>query len=188
MVFLKTARRWRFARSAILGGLLVCCARTSTAQETIENEVKAAFLYNFTKFVEWPAPPAPASEPFRLCVLADAAFVQVLDRTIAGEFIDGRHLERVEPQTIEDVHGCGILYIGHGHFDRGAQLLAAARDLPVLTVGDGPRFLAHGGAIGFVLENNRVRFDISLAAAQRSGLKVSSKLLRVARSVEGASR
>ncbi len=64
-------------------------------------------------------------------------------------------------------------------------MLGAVRDLPVLTVGDGSRFLKQGGAIGFLLENNRVRFDISINALQRSGLTASSKLLRVARSVEG---
>jgi len=69
--------------------------------------------------------------------------------------------------------------------DEAAPLLAAVRDLPVLTVGEGSTFVKHGGAIGFFLDNNRVRFDISQLALQRAGLKASSKLLRVARNVEG---
>lgn len=151
-------------------------------QTTLENDVKAAFLYNFTKFVEWPSP--PAADPFRLCVLADPEFTRAVDSTIAEESVDGRRLLRVEPQSVDEVRGCAILYVGRGYRDRGARLLAAARDLPVLTVGEGSQFVEHGGAIGFVLENNRVRFDVGSRAVQRSGLKVSSKLLRVARSVK----
>ena len=71
---------------------------------------------------------------------------------------------------------CAILYVGRGYPTRAARLLVAARQLPVLTVGEGSQFLDQGGAIGFVLENNRVRFDISNTAVQRSGLKASSKL------------
>ena len=164
---------------------IVCLATASRAQPTLENDVKATFLYNFTKFIEWPPPPSPAPPPFRLCVLANPEFTRAVDRTIAGESVEGRHLERVEPRSVGDVPSCSMLYVGREHIDRSARLLAAARDLPVLTVGEGPQFVQRGGAIGFVLENNRVRFDINARAVQLAGLKVSSKLLRVARSVEG---
>ena len=186
MVFL-TRRGSRLLAALILAGLGWCQVRAA-AQATLENDVKATFLYNFTKFIEWPlSPPSPA-DPFRLCVVADPEFTRAVDRTIAGESVDGRPLERVEPQSVDDIRGCAILYVGAAQLTREARLLAAARQLPVLTVGEGPQFLREGGAIGFVLENNRVRFDISATAVQRSGLKASSKLLRVARSVEGAQR
>ena len=163
--------------------------RTGPSQETLENDIKATFLYNFTKFIEWPGPPPQSSEPFRLCVLADSEFTTAVDRIIAGEFVEGRPLERTEPQSADDARRCGILYVARGHGERGAPLVAAVRQLPVLTVGDSPRFVENGGAIEFVLENNRVRFDVSPSAAQRSGLQVSSKLLRVARHVvEGGRR
>jgi hypothetical protein len=181
MLFLTQRVRMR----AMLAAAIVCSATASKAQPTLENDVKATFLYNFTKFIEWPAASSPASTPFRLCVLADPGFTHAVDRTIAGELVEGRPLERIEPQSVGDVAACAILYVGREHADRSASWLAAARDLPVLTVGDGPQFVQRGGAIGFVLENNRVRFDVSARAVQRAGLKVSSKLLRVARSVEG---
>jgi hypothetical protein len=155
----------------------------AAAQETLENEIKAAFLYNFTKYIEWPASAARGGDPFRLCVLADAQFTRALDQIIAGETVAGRPLTRTEPHSVNDVRLCALLYVGHGYAQRGAPLVAAVRRLPVLTVGDSPRFVEEGGAIAFVLENNRVRFDISPAIAQRAGLVVSSKLLRVARSV-----
>ncbi len=184
MVFL-TPRLGIGAVPAMLVTAIVCSATASRAQPTLENDVKATFLYNFTKFIEWPAAPSPAPGRFRLCVLADPEFTRAVDRTIAGELVEGRQLERVEPQSVGEVSTCAILYVGREHVDRSAPWLAAARDLPVLTVGDGPQFVQRGGAIGFVLENNRVRFDVSALAVQRAGLKVSSKLLRVARSVEG---
>ena len=185
MVFLTIGRR-RLGAAALAAATWLWCA-PAAAQTSLENDVKAAFLYNFTKFVEWPPAP-PSAEPFRLCVLADPDFMRAVDRTIADESVDGRRLVRVEPQSVEEVRTCAMLYVGRRQLDRGGRLLVAARDLPVLTVGEGPRFVQQGGAIGFVLEDNRVRFDISASAVQRSGLKVSSKLLRIARSVEGGEK
>ena len=185
MVFLKPAFRW-----CVLVAVIVAAPRPASAQvqPTLENDVKAAFLYNFTKFVEWPAPPIP-DEPFRVCVIADTAFIATLDRTIADESVGRRRLVRVEPRSIDTARRCAILYVGPGFSDQGAPMLAAVRDLPVLTVGEGPQFVnKQGGAIGFLLEDNRVRFDISIRAIQRSGLKASSKLLRVARTVEGGAQ
>ncbi len=182
MVFLKA-----LVRCGALVALAVAApgsAPAQTAPPTLENDVKAAFLYNFTKFVEWPVPADP-HETFRVCTLADTTFTAALDRTITGESVEGRPLLRLAPGSIQDVRRCSILYVDRGHTDQGAPLLMAVRDLPVLTVGEGPQFLKQGGAIGFVLENNRVRFDISMRAVQRSGLRASSKLLRVARTVEG---
>jgi YfiR/HmsC-like len=182
MVFLSRAIRWCAFVAVVLAAPEV--TRAQSPQASLENDVKAAFLYHFTKYVEWPAPSAP-DEPFRLCALADTAFIAALDRTIGEEFVDGRRLVRAEPRSVDDARRCAILYVGTGYAAQAAPMLAAIRDLPVLTVGEGAPFLQHGGAIGFLLENNRVRFDISVHAIQRSGLKASSKLLRVARTVEG---
>lgn len=182
MVFLSRAIR----SCALVAGVLAAAqvTRAQSPEPSLENDVKAAFLYHFTKYVEWPAPSTP-DEPFRLCALADTTFIATLDRTIGDESVGGRRLVRAEPRSVDDARRCAILYVGRGYAEQAAPLLAAVRDLPVLTVGDGAPFLRHGGAIGFFLENNRVRFDISLRAVQRSGLKASSKLLRVARTVEG---
>jgi hypothetical protein len=155
------------------------------AQEATENDVKAAFIYNFTKFVEWPDSPAQATQPVRVCVLADEEFNRSLDRILENETILGRRLVRAAPTSAQDARTCAILYISRGNAQRGAKLLSAVRDHPVLTVGESPRFLQEGGAIEFVLDHNRVRFDVSTTAMERAGLKVSSKLLRVARTVKG---
>ena len=153
-------------------------------QETLENDVKAAFLFNFTKFVDWP-PTAFESptDPLRVCAIADAVFIASLDRIIAGETVRGRALRRVVPDTSELPH-CHLLYIGGTYRNRAEKLMAAVGRAPVLTVGETSDFLTHGGTIAFVLENQRVRFDVNLRAAERAQLTISSKLLRVAREIQ----
>lgn len=155
-----------------------------TAQETIEPDVKATFLYNFTRFIEWPGRTTGDSTPFRVCAVADATMEGAIRRTVEGESVHGRPLVLSQPRTPQDAEGCQILYVGRSEHQRAAPLLAAVRDLPVLTVGDSSSFVEQGGAIQFVLVNNRVRFDVNLPSAQRANLKVSANLLRVARHVE----
>ena len=158
------------------------------AQEALENDVKAAFLFNFTKFVDWPpgAFEDPAS-PIRVCVVADAAFVASVDRIILGETVRGRPLRRVVPEAGE-LRRCHVLYVGAAETGRAARLLAPLGSAPVLSVGESPQFLDEGGAIAFILVNDRVRFEVNLAAANRAGLTVSSKLLRVAREIHAKER
>ena len=150
--------------------------------EAGENAVKAAFLYNFTKFVDWPVNAFEgATSPFRVCVFADAAFRRDLEPMLVGESVGGRRV--MVSAAPRDVRGCHVAYFGEGE-ERGRQLLPSLRQVPVLTVGEGSRFLEQGGLIAFALEQNRVRFDVNKAALDRTGLVVSSKLLRVARHVQ----
>jgi hypothetical protein len=170
--------------TAVLAAAIACLPRPALSQGTVEDDVKAAYLFNFTKFVRWPAV-AEVSNDFRICVVGDQAFAASLDAIIKGESADGRALVRLEPASVDAARGCQILFIGRGASERGARLLSALRDLPILTVGDAPTFLAQGGAIRFVRTGDRLRFDVNIAAAVRARLEISSKLLRVARKVEG---
>lgn len=171
------------AAVAVSGTMRPAAAQTPGPLPTLEDEIKAAYLYNFTKFVDWPAVAFQrTSDPLVMCVAADASFSRAVDRIIAGETIGGRPL-RLVPAETDTVARCHVLFIGRGGPERLSRLIAAADKAPVLTVSDAPRFLQQGGMILFVLENNRVRFDVNLRAAERAGLRVSSKLLRVARRV-----
>ena len=153
-----------------------------------EKAIKAAFLYNFTKFVEWPQSAfSDAAAPFRVCVFGDAGFRHDVEEMLKGETIGGRALSVVTPDANE-IKGCHLAYFGPGDAERSAQVLAAMRGVPILTVGEGARFLQQGGVISFVLEDNRVRFDVNKRAVDRAGLTVSSKLLRVARNVDNGQR
>jgi hypothetical protein len=175
------------ALSVSLGVSLSGVASQTAGQDTIEHEVRAAFVYNFTKFIDWPAEALPL-DGFRVCVIGDPPFAAALDAMIAGEVVQGRPILRVEPETPAAVSDCQILYVGRQDAERGRRTLAAARKQPTLTIGDAPRFLEEGGAIKFLLEADRVRFDVNLPAVERAGLTMSSKLLRVARRVEETRR
>lgn len=158
---------------------LVGAAEPSPA---LEYQVKAAFLLNFTGFIEWP-PSIPVSAPasFDICILGNDPFGAVLDQMIEGETRQGRKLavQRVRRPVPPS---CRILFVGRAEKDLDGLL--AGLGPGVLTVGDETGFLRAGGMIGFVIDNHRVRFDINEAAAARAGLKISSKLLSVARTVE----
>jgi hypothetical protein len=174
---------------SVAGSLLLFGVATrAQAPPTIENEVKAAFLYNFAKYVEWPPAAFDADGTFRLCVLADAAFLKHVDAIVAGETIDGRKVIRQTPAAADSARACQILFVGRGELDRAERLLSAVQGAPVLTVSDAPNFLNRGGTIAFTREGDRVRFDVNLTEAQRSGLSISSRLLRVARRVSPATQ
>lgn len=156
-----------------------CVTVRAESQPTTEHDVKARYLFNFTKFVRWPDG-ATASPPFRICVIGDRRFAEAVDAVIAGESAYGQPLVRTEPESAEAARSCQILFIGNA-MEGGRRMLVSVRDLPVLTVGESPTFFMDGGAIRFVAEKDRLRFDVNVPAAQRAGLEISSKLLRVAR-------
>jgi hypothetical protein len=180
-------RRAAFVRGTLAGTLamtLLASGRLAAqaAGVPIEDAIKAAFLYNFAKYVEWPDTAFQTGD-FHVCVVADAAFVKSVDDIIAGETIGGRSVIRQTPSTPELARSCHILFVGRGETGRVDQLLAAVKGAPVLTVGDGADFLKHGGVVTFVTDGDRVRFDVNVAVAQTEGLTISSRLLRVARHV-----
>jgi uncharacterized protein DUF4154 len=175
-------------RSAAVAGTLTAlhlCLHAGAQPRPSENEIKAAFLYNFAKYVEWPDATFQAGE-FHLCALADAEFLKSVDDIIAGESIAGRPVSRQTASTPDEAQSCHILFVARADLARAEPLLAAARSAHVLTVGEGADFLKRGGAIAFVRDDTRVRFDVNVAEAQRAGLRISSRLLRVARRVSPA--
>jgi hypothetical protein len=148
---------------------------------SLENQVKAAFLLNFTKFIEWPADSAKPDTPFTICILADEPIGSALDQIVAGETVNGRPLV-VQRIKREPVKSCQIVFVGKP--EKGADELLNSFGPGVLTVGDGDAMLHDGAIIAFVIDNRRVRFDINLNAAKKADLKISSKLLSVAKMVE----
>jgi hypothetical protein len=169
------------------GALLLAAAFALSAPASLrgegpsEYEVKAAFLYNFTKFVEWPPSAfAEGNAPLRLCVLGDDPFGHSL-QTVVGEEIEGHKLIVVRTETLARAAGCQVLFVSRSERDRLPQILAPLKSSPVLTVGDTKGFLVQGGIVNFILEGSKVHFEINPAAAEQAGLKISSKLLRLAR-------
>ena len=179
MAFLR--RRWL---SVLVGPLTaVLCAPPASAQAVAsENDIKAAFLYNFARYVVWPET-AFADGDFRLCVAADRQFIASLDAIIAGESIEGRPVVRHTPATPEAAQSCHILFVGRSELTLAYELIDGLEGAPVLIVGDDPEFLDQGGMVTFVRDHDRIRFDVELSVAERAGLVISSRLLRVARRV-----
>jgi hypothetical protein len=175
-----------------LPALLVCGAifgaQLGTARAAdLEREVKAAVLYNFAKFAEWPPEafpePASPSAPVTFCVLGDDALGDSLETLVKGETLNGRRLVVHRPRDAQRSRDCHVLFVSPAEKGRISEILAALRGTSTLTVGEGKDFLDQGGMIRLFLEENRVRFDINLDAAERSHLTLSSKLLRLARTV-----
>lgn len=155
-------------------------------EQVAEHDIKAAYLYNFTRFVEWPAEVPAPNQPFRLCVVADETTTEAVRRTMTGESVAGRPTQTLVPDSVKDVHSCQILFVGRSVMDRAAPLLAAAKGFPILVVGEAPGFAKSGaGSIEFVRENTRVRFEVNMEVAKRCGLSISSRLLQVAREIYG---
>lgn len=151
-----------------------------------EYELKAAMLYNLTQFVEWPASAYPdLHAPILLCILGRDPFGSSLTATVLRKTVNGRPVLIRHPQNDKEARGCHVLYISSSERKATAQIYATLNGSSVLTVGEMTQFAAHGGMIQFSLEDQQVRFDINLDAASRAGLKISSKLLVLARIVKG---
>ena len=148
-----------------------------------QSDVQAVYLFDFAKFVRWPA--AEETEPLTICTAAPKPFADTVARLIAGERIESRPLAIRTIQSPADETGCAILFIDASAKDRIGDLLAATAGKPVLTVSDAPGFLDRGGMIQFLVVGNRVRFSVDLRPAERSGVSLSSELLKVAVSVNG---
>lgn len=148
-----------------------------------QYDVEAVYLYNFAKFVRWPA--ATPQKALDICIAGRKEYTDTLTKTVAGETIGGRALAVRTVLKPEDVAGCDILFLGATDKARFDSLLAAAAGKPVLTVSDTPGFLERGGMIQFEVIGNRVRFSVNLGPVTRSGLSLSSELLKVAVSVSG---
>jgi hypothetical protein len=169
--------------------LLLTAASLTAGESNVIDEyrVKAAFLYNFVKFVEWPADAFTSpSDPIRICVLGNP-FGARLDETVNGKQVDQRNLQAREIFNIAEASGCHILFVAGGK-KRVADMLGSIKEKPILTVGEIPSFGAEGGIIAFRVEKDRIRFEINVRAADRARLRISSKLLSLAEIVREESK
>jgi hypothetical protein len=149
-----------------------------------EYQVKAAYLYNFGRFVEWPAKLAASnSHSFAICVLGQDPFGPTLNATLADETINGKSVVAKRIPSPDEAVNCRILFISSSEEGHLKQILAVLDRESVLTVSDLPQFSRRGGMVQFVLDEKRVRFEINLTPAEHAGLTLSSELLKLATNV-----
>jgi hypothetical protein len=150
-----------------------------------DYQVKATYLYNFGRFIEWPGKVAAAQGgSFTVCVLGQDPFGPSLDATLAGETIGGKTVVAKRISSAEESGDCQILFLSLTDDSGLNKIIADLDKKAVLTVSDMSQFVKRGGMIQFVLEGKKVRFEVNLTATQHAGLTLSSELLKVATAVK----
>lgn len=184
--------RARSLRTALVLALLAIPALDGSrslaadVETATEYEIKAAFLFNFTRFVTWPATAFAAIDaPFVICVLGPDPFGAALDRTVAGEAVDGHALRTRRIPSPQDAADCQLVFAAAGRPNGSADVIATLAERPVLTVGDEEAFAVLGGMVGFRFDQRTVRLTVNPPALKRAGLSMSSQVLRLARLVPG---
>lgn len=167
--------------STLLALLLLCTSAWSHAEEPAGSEyaIKAAFLYNFTRFTSWPGENAMDTTGFHLCVVGSNPFGDALE-SLAGKTVRNRPLIIHSPAHEPLDESCQIIFVSQPASERTPDLLAGLGDKPVLTVSDTDNFTSQGGIIQLRLVDRKIRFEINIDAADRAGLNISSKLLSLA--------
>jgi len=151
------------------------------AQVSQEYKVKAAFLYNLGRMVEWPE--GANSGDLVMCFFGEESFGNELD-SLKGKSVKGRDLKFRRDVQLETIEQCHILFIGEAEQENLEDIIFALNDLPVLTVGESDSFAENGGIVNLPQIKGRIRIEINIKAAQRVGLKMNSKLLALAKIIE----
>jgi hypothetical protein len=177
--------RWR--RRAV-AGVAACLLFASAArpQNVTEPALKAAFVYNFAKFTEWPSDVLPATASFSACVLGDDSVGDALARTVQGRQLAGHTISVSRVQLAGPLRACHLLYVSGVTPAQIAVVVTAVRGAPVLTISDIDDFPGLGGIAQVFVENGKMRFDLNLDLARRARLQLSSKLLALAAHVHDA--
>lgn len=146
-----------------------------------ESQVKAAYLYNFAKFIAWPERSfTNADAPIEICVLDDPSFESTLKEIVYSHTVDGHPVQVVHVTAVAGAHDCHILFIPSMQAKQARALIEAIGNKRIVTVGETQGFLEEGGMIRFALQEGKVKFQVNLRAAAQSGVRISARLLSVA--------
>jgi YfiR/HmsC-like len=165
---------------------VIALARAAEAEPptATEHEVKAAFLFNFGKFVTWPSEAFKRDGTLAIGVLGDDPIAEVLEHTVRDKQIQDRRIDIRRLRSAKEAgDSCQMVFIAAGERDRIGEILQVLGRSSVLTVSDMPDFVDRGGMISLLLDEKKVRFEVNLFAVEQAGLKMSSQLLKLARRV-----
>ncbi len=177
-------RAWGLSLALLVAGLVLQGSTWAEEDRSsrAEYEVKAAFVYNFVKFVEWPDAGGPAADRLRLCVLGNVADALPFAK-LAGAFAQGRKLAVLTLKERDSAGDCDVLFVAANQTGRLAEIIGALEDRPVLTIGDTDGYAERGIMINMFLDRKRVRFEINEKVARAAGIRISTKLLKLASKV-----
>jgi hypothetical protein len=176
----------RKVRWVVAFAMLAISSAAGQGSKPTEYQVKAVYIYNFSRFVEWPAKPGPLADDFSICVLGQDPFGQNLNSALANVTIAGKKVAVKRISTPQEAESCRVLFISGSEEKRLKQILGVLDGASILTVSDMPEFTDRGGMMQFVWDGDRVRFEVNLATAEHAGLSLSSELLKVAVNVKGS--
>ena len=168
--------------AAIIIFCLPCAGRAETSSS--ENSLKAAFIFNFAKYVEWPEDALKGKAEFCIATLGRSPLSREL-AALSGKSVNGRNIVFRQVRSPEEAAQCQILFISRSELARLAGILDILRDAPVLTVSDSGDFCTKGGMLSLVVERGKIVFDVNIRETQRAGLKPSSQVLKLARRIYG---
>jgi hypothetical protein len=177
----------RFIAACLICSALVAPVRAQSADSADNSEylIKAGFTYNFAKLMDWPATAFPQpNSPIVIGILGTDPFGGTLDQVLRGKQANGRDFEIKHLKWGMDVRDCDILFISSSEGAHVDEVLHAVHGLPVLTIGEMPGFAQRGGIINFILEDNKVRFEVNVDAAKQANINISSRLLSLAKIVQ----
>jgi hypothetical protein len=168
-------------------GCLIGLGQQALGQSSLsEYQVKALFLFNFAKYVEWPVEAFSGPHaPITIGIVGNSPCIEPLQKAVQGKVVSDRPITILSLEKPDDSSKCQILFISTSEKKRVGEILNEARDRPILTVGEIDQFADQGGVIGFVKKDGKVRLEINLNAARKAKLEISSKLLSVADNVIG---
>jgi hypothetical protein len=160
-------------------------AQSANSSDSSEYLIKAGFIYNFPKLVEWPAAASGPGMPITIGVIGNDAFADVLEHTVDGKKIDGRSfvVKRVHWKDYREC-ACHILFVSTQESAHSDEIIQSLKTAPVLTISETPGFAKRGGIINFTLQDSKVRFEVNVDAAKQAGLNISSRLLSLASIVQ----
>lgn len=172
---------WTYVATALIAAGTLADAQS----EPTEYQVKAAYLYNFGKFVTWPSTTeASTAESFGVCVLGDDPFGPALDEVVTNAMVANKKIIAKRMKDPAEASGCQIVFVASSESSRLDKVLRVLSKHDVLTVSDIPHFVDRRGMIQFVMDKGRVRFEVNLTATDDAGLVISSEMLKVAYSVK----
>ena len=179
-------RLGRFVVEAAILAAIILIGESAAAQSLAAPDLKAAFLFNFTQFVEWPVAAVPAGSSLALCTVNDDAVADALERIVKGRNVFGHDLTIRRLAAGTPTTECHVLYLGGGDLKRLPNPVETSNGAFVLTVSDSARFAQKGGMVEFFLEDGHMRFAVNVDALQRAQVRLSSRVLGLAKIVKDA--